>query len=94
MKTQDIVLLGVGLYLTYLLLKKRENIIDVAPDIVKDLSESDKEEAKTIVLNLRDTPKRKANSFRDDIYARDFDASKFSTVAPPMVTINSKDNFY
>lgn len=75
------ILIGGVLLLGYYLYKRKPKVIDVKPDILEK-----KEPPKTIVLNLNQ-PQGKQNSFYDDVYVRDYDASKFSTIAPPMVVV-------
>jgi hypothetical protein len=82
MKAQDLFLIAGVAFVGYWLIKKTPKVIDSTSDVFKN----DKEEPKTIVLNLRETPK-KGNFFYEDSFVRDFNTSKFSTVAPPMVVV-------
>jgi hypothetical protein len=83
MKLSNVLLVGGVIFVGYLIFRKKPTIIDVKPDILPKNNE-----AKTIVLNLSE-PQKKINTFYDDVYVRDYNASKFSTVAPPSVTIKS-----
>ena len=79
-----LLLVGGAMVVGYLLSKRKPKVIDVEPDILK----KDVEKPRTIVLNLSE-PQKKVNTFYDDVYVRDYNSSKFSTVAPPSVTIKS-----
>jgi DNA primase catalytic subunit len=78
MEAKEIIILGGLGFLAYLLLKKKDNVIDINPDILP----KQEEKPKTIFLNLNE-PQKKANYFYDDVFARDFDTSSFKTVSPP-----------
>jgi hypothetical protein len=84
MKLSNVLLVGGVIAIGYFLLRKKPKVINVEPDITK----KDVEKPRTIVLSLSE-PQKKVNTFYDDVYVRDFNASKFSTVAPPSVTIKS-----
>ena len=84
MKLSNVLIIGGAIAIGYFLLRKKPKVINVEPDITK----KDVEKPRTIVLNLSE-PQKKVNTFYDDVYVRDFNSSKFSTVAPPMVTIKS-----
>jgi len=78
MKLENLLLVaGVG-FIAYWLVKKPIKVIDINPPM-------EKEEPKTIVLDLNKT-KRNGGLFPDDM-VKDYNASKFSTVAPPMVVV-------
>jgi hypothetical protein len=80
MKVENLLLvLGVG-FIAYWLVKKPIKVIDINPQM-----ELDNEEPKTIVLDLNKT-KRNGGLFPDNM-VNDYNASKFSTVAPPSVTV-------
>jgi hypothetical protein len=80
MKAENLLLIaGIG-FIAYWLVKKPIKVIDINPPM-----EIEKEEPKTIVLDLNKT-KRNSGLFPDNM-AKDYNASKFSTVAPPMVVI-------
>jgi len=80
MKAENLlILVGVG-FIAYWLVKKPIKVIDINPPM-----EIEKEEPKTIVLDLNKT-KRNSGLFPDNM-AKDYNASKFRTVAPPMVVI-------
>lgn len=81
MKLTDLFLIGGTIYIGYWLLKKNPKIIDVKPDILPK-----KEQPKTIILNLNDTPK-KVNTFYEDDFVRDYNASQMATTSPALVTI-------
>lgn len=83
MKLTDLFLIGGTIYIGYWLLKKNPKIIDVKPDILPK-----KEQPKTIILNLNDTPK-KVNTFYEDDFVRDYNSSQMATVSPPLVTIKN-----
>jgi hypothetical protein len=79
MKAENLLLvLGVG-FIAYWLVKKPIKVIDINPQM-----ELDNEEPKTIVLDLNKT---KNNGLFPDNMVNDYNASKFSTVAPPSVTV-------
>jgi hypothetical protein len=80
MKAENLLLvLGVG-FIAYWLVKKPIKVIDINPQM-----ELDNQEPKTIVLDLNKT-KRNGGLFPDNM-VNDYNASKFSTVAPPSVTV-------
>jgi len=83
MKLSDVLLVGGAIAIGYVLLKKKTTIIDVKPDILPK-----KEEAKTIILNLNEKPK-KVNTFFDDVYVRDYNTSEFTNASPARVTIKN-----
>jgi len=79
MKAENLLLvLGVG-FIGYWLFKKPTKVIDINPQM-----ELDNEEPKTIVLDLNKT--KNGGLFPDNM-VNDYNASKFSTVAPPSVTV-------
>jgi hypothetical protein len=79
MKAENLLLvLGVG-FIAYWLVKKPIKVIDINPQM-----ELDNEEPKTIVLDLNKT--KNGGLFPDNM-VNDYNASKFSTVAPPSVTV-------
>ena len=80
MKLENLLLVaGVG-FIAYWLVKKPIKVIDINPPM-----EMEKEEPKTIFLDLNKT-KRNGGLFPDDM-VRDYNASKFNTVAPPSVLV-------
>lgn len=86
MKGEDIFFIAGLVFIGYWLTKKQPNIISVDP--IESSSVTDvPSEPKTIILDLNPPKPRSANSYVDAGVRRSFDASKFSTVAPPMVTI-------
>lgn len=79
MKAENLLLvLGVG-FIAYWLVKKPIKVIDINPQM-----ELDTEEPKTIVLDMNKT--KNGGLFPDNM-VNDYNASKFSTVAPPSVTV-------
>jgi len=79
MKAENLLLVfGVG-FIAYWLVKKPIKVIDINPQM-----ELDNEEPKTIVLDLNKT--KNGGLFPDNM-VNDYNASKFSTVAPPSVTV-------
>lgn len=83
MKAENFLLvLGVG-FIAYWLAKKPIKVIDINPPMETE------DEPKTIVLDLNKT-KRNGGLFPDNM-VQDYNASKFSTVAPPSVLF--KRNF-
>jgi len=80
MKLENLLLVaGVG-FIAYWLVKKPIKVIDINPPM-----EIQKEEPKTIVLDLNKT-RRNGGLFPDGM-VKDYNASKFRTVAPPMVVV-------
>jgi hypothetical protein len=78
MKLENLLLVaGVG-FIAYWLAKKPIKVIDINPQM-----EMQKEEPKTIILDLNKT-KRNGGLFPESM-VKDYNASKFSTVAPPLV---------
>lgn len=83
MKAENFLLvLGVG-FIAYWLAKKPIKVIDINPPMETE------DEPKTIVLDLNKT-KRNGGLFPESM-AKDYDASLFSTIAPPRTSI--KENF-
>ena len=83
MKLENLLLVaGVG-FIAYWLVKKPIKVIDINPPM-----EMEKEEPKTIFLDLNKT-KRNGGLFPDNM-VKDYNASKFRTVAPPMVVIKKE----
>jgi hypothetical protein len=86
MKGEDIFFIGGLVFIGYWLTKKQPNIISVDP-IEKSNITDVPSQPKTITLDLNPPKPRRANSYIDSSVVKSYDASKFSTVAPPMVTI-------
>jgi hypothetical protein len=86
MKIENVLIIGGLGIIAYWLLKKQPKVVDINPP----MEEPKKEEAKTIYLDLSDKRKKNRNVFPNS-FVRDFDASKFRTVAPPMVVV--KESF-
>ncbi len=86
MKFENLLLIaGVG-FIAYWLVKKPIKVIDIDPPMEM---EKQKEEPKTIVLDLNKT--RRNEGLFPERMAKDFDASFYSTIASPRTFI--KDNF-
>jgi hypothetical protein len=80
MKLENLLLVaGIG-FIAYWFIKKPTKVIDINPPM-----EMETEEPQTIVLDLNKT-KRNSGLFPDDM-VKDYNASKFSTVAPPSVLV-------
>lgn len=87
MQKEDIILIfGLG-FIAYWMLKKTPKVIDnMTADIAERVDLEGIEPKKTVVLDMR--PKM---TTREEFYApfrKSYNASKFATVAPPMVTIS------
>lgn len=80
MKIENVLIIGGLGFIAYWLLKKQPKVIDINPP----MEEPKKEEPQTITLNLRE---QKRNLFPRN-FAKDFNASKFRTVAPPKVVVS------
>jgi len=81
MKIENVIIIGGLGFLAYWLLKKQPKVIDINPT----MEDTKNEEPKTIYLDLSNRNKKR-NLFPES-FVRDFDASKFRTVAPPSVVI-------
>jgi hypothetical protein len=87
MKKENILLLGVLAFAGYLVYRKysKPKATIVKPETIEEPTNVP-EEKKTIVLNMRETRSDRMRRFVDPFY-KDYNTSKFRTVAPPMVTI-------
>ena len=89
MEREDIILiLGLG-FIAYWMLKKNPTIIDNSTptqDLPEKIDIEDIEPKKTVVLDMR--PKMTSREAFYAPFRKSYDASKFATVAPPMVTIS------
>ena len=81
MKIENVIIIGGLGYLAYWLLKRQPKVIDINPT----MENTKVEEPKTIYLDLSN--RKKNRNFFPESFVKDFDASKFSTVAPPSVVI-------
>ena len=90
MKTEKILLLG-GLALVGYFIYKRMNR-KKATIIEPQVDETTSDERKTIVLDMRETPKLTKRQRYLDSFHKGYDARQGSTIAPPMVKIQPMYN--
>jgi hypothetical protein len=83
METKNIVIIGGIVLIAYLVFKKKKakKPINIDPPL-----EQPKQEPSTIVINMNNKRKRPSSLFPNSMYAQ-YNASKFATIAPPMVEI-------
>lgn len=90
MKTEKILMLGglalVGFFLYKRMTKKKATIVE------PKVEETIKEDPKTIVLDLRATPKLTKRQKYLESFQKGYDARQGSTIAPPMVKIQPMYN--
>lgn len=92
MKTENILLLGGLAFVGYWLFKKyKPKTIDVTEPQMLNTTNNNNQEPKTIILDLKNNRMSRTETRQAFLspFHKGYDASKFATVAPPMVKIQT-----